>query len=60
MPRRSIAFRRRVRRKVLHHRVDQRRAGVVRTWVPNVLDPEFKQLGHMEGIGLTYEKIVWT
>ncbi|MNO07399.1 hypothetical protein D3C81_2295680 [compost metagenome] len=31
-----------------------------RTWVPNVLNPEFKQMGHMEDIGITYEKIVWT
>jgi type VI secretion system secreted protein Hcp len=31
-----------------------------RTWVPNVLNPEFKQMGHMEDLGLTYEKIVWT
>lgn len=31
-----------------------------RTWVPNTLDPNFKQMGHMEDIGITYEKIVWT
>lgn len=31
-----------------------------RTWVPNCLSPDNRQFGHMEDIGLTYEKIVWT
>lgn len=31
-----------------------------RTWVPNVLDSNFQQMGHMEDFGLTYEKIIWT
>ncbi|WP_153100026.1 Hcp family type VI secretion system effector [Paraburkholderia hayleyella] len=32
----------------------------VRDWVPNCLDPENKQMGHMETVSLTYEKIVVT
>jgi type VI secretion system secreted protein Hcp len=31
-----------------------------RLWVPDCLLPENNQLGHMEDVGLTYEKIVWT
>ncbi|HCJ6373903.1 Hcp family type VI secretion system effector [Citrobacter sp. RHBSTW-00671] len=31
-----------------------------RTWVPNVLVPENKQIGQMEDLVLTYERIVWT
>jgi len=31
-----------------------------RTKVPDVLNPEFNHMGHMEEIGLTYESIVWT
>lgn len=31
-----------------------------RLWVPNCLHPDNRQMGHMEDIGLTYEKIVWT
>lgn len=31
-----------------------------RTWVPNCLDPEMRQFGHMEDFSMTYEKIVWT
>ena len=31
-----------------------------RLWVPDCLLPETRPLGHMEDIGLTYEKIVWT
>ncbi|MFM0305073.1 type VI secretion system tube protein TssD [Paraburkholderia sediminicola] len=31
-----------------------------RTWVPNCLERENASLGHMETIGMTYEKIVWT
>ncbi|VVE52164.1 type VI secretion protein [Pandoraea horticolens] len=29
-------------------------------WVPNVLLPENEKLGHMESIGFSYQKIVWT
>ena len=29
-------------------------------WVPNCLSPDNRQYGHMEDIGMTYEKIVWT
>ena len=31
-----------------------------RLWVPNCLQPDTRQMGHMEDIGMTYEKIVWT
>ena len=31
-----------------------------RAWIPNCLDSENAQLGHMEDIFFTYEKIVWT
>lgn len=31
-----------------------------RTWVPNCLDPDNRQYGHMEDVSLTYEKIIWT
>ncbi|MNS82421.1 Major exported protein [compost metagenome] len=31
-----------------------------RLWVPNCLQPDNRQLGHMEDVELTYEKIVWT
>ena len=29
-------------------------------WVPNCLQPDNRQLGHMEDVQLTYEKITWT
>jgi type VI secretion system secreted protein Hcp len=32
----------------------------IRTWVPNVLLPDFKQMGHMEDVVMTYRKITWT
>lgn len=32
----------------------------IRSWTPNCLDPEHKQMGHMEDMSLTYEKITWT
>jgi type VI secretion system secreted protein Hcp len=32
----------------------------IKSWTPNCLDPEMKQIGHMEDISLTYEKITWT
>lgn len=31
-----------------------------RTWMPNCLQKENGPMGHMEDIGMTYEKIVWT
>lgn len=31
-----------------------------RLWVPNCLHPDNRQMGHMEDVGLTYEKVVWT
>jgi len=42
--------------------IQQANAAVVsaRTWVPNCLERENASLGHMETIGMTYEKIVWT
>jgi type VI secretion system secreted protein Hcp len=32
----------------------------IRTWMPEVLDPTQSQLGHMEDVSFTYEKITWT
>jgi len=32
----------------------------IRTWVPNCLDRNSRELGHMEDISLTYENVVWT
>ncbi|MCD6025562.1 MAG: Hcp protein [Solimicrobium sp.] len=32
----------------------------MRAWVPNINSPENKQMGHMEDIAFTYEKITWT
>lgn len=32
----------------------------VKSWTPNCLDPENRQMGHMEDIAFTYEKICWT
>jgi type VI secretion system secreted protein Hcp len=32
----------------------------VRAWVPNCLVSDNSQLGHMEDIAFTYEKVVWT
>lgn len=31
-----------------------------RLWIPNCLVTDNRQLGHMEDISMTYEKIVWT
>ena len=31
-----------------------------KSWTPNCLNPDNKQMGHMEDISLTYEKISWT
>jgi type VI secretion system secreted protein Hcp len=31
-----------------------------RTWVPNCLETENRPLTHMEDVGFSYEKIVWT
>ena len=32
----------------------------IRSWTPNCLDPDNKQMGHMEDVAFTYEKITWT
>lgn len=32
----------------------------MKPWVPNCLDPQFEQLGHMEDCLYTYRKIIWT
>ncbi len=32
----------------------------IRAWTPNCLDPANKQMGHMEDVAFTYEKIKWT
>ena len=32
----------------------------MKSWTPNCLDPDNRQMGHMEDISFTYEKIVWT
>lgn len=32
----------------------------IRSWTPNCLVSENQQIGHMEDISLTYEKITWT
>lgn len=32
----------------------------VRSWTPNCLTPENKQMGHMEDVAFTYEKVTWT
>lgn len=32
----------------------------IRSWVPNCLDPNNQQMGHMEDVSFTYEKISWT
>lgn len=32
----------------------------IRTWMPNALRPDDSQLGHMEDVSFTYEKIIWT
>ena len=32
----------------------------LRSWTPNCLDAANKQMGHMEDIAFTYEKITWT
>ncbi|NUU02271.1 Hcp family type VI secretion system effector [Herbaspirillum robiniae] len=32
----------------------------MRAWTPNCLTAENKQMGHMEDISFTYEKITWT
>jgi len=32
----------------------------MRTWIPNCLESDSAQLGHMEDVALTYEKITWT
>lgn len=32
----------------------------IRSWMPNCLVPADKQMGHMEDVSFTYEKIVWT
>ena len=32
----------------------------IRSWTPNCLNPDNKQMGHMEDVALTYEKITWT
>ncbi|AET90708.1 hcp protein [Burkholderia sp. YI23] len=32
----------------------------MKSWTPNALDPNNKQIGHMEDLAFTYEKISWT
>jgi len=32
----------------------------MKSWTPNALDPENRQMGHMEDVSFTYEKITWT
>ena len=32
----------------------------IRAWTPNCLTDENKQMGHMEDVSFTYEKICWT
>ncbi len=32
----------------------------MKSWTPNCLSPENKQMGHMEDLSFTYEKITWT
>lgn len=32
----------------------------LRAWTPNCLDAANKQMGHMEDVAFTYEKITWT
>ncbi|WP_323117726.1 Hcp family type VI secretion system effector [Burkholderia alba] len=32
----------------------------IRSWTPNCLEIDNKQLGHMEDVSFTYEKITWT
>ena len=32
----------------------------IRAWTPNCLDAANKQMGHMEDVAFTYEKIKWT
>ena len=32
----------------------------MKSWTPNALDPNNKQMGHMEDLAFTYEKITWT
>jgi type VI secretion system secreted protein Hcp len=32
----------------------------LRSWTPNCLDAANKQMGHMEDVAFTYEKITWT
>lgn len=32
----------------------------MKSWTPNALDPGNRQMGHMEDLAFSYEKIVWT
>ncbi|SDV47142.1 Hcp family type VI secretion system effector [Chitinasiproducens palmae] len=32
----------------------------MKSWTPNCLDPNNRQMGHMEDLAFTYEKITWT
>ncbi|OYO27928.1 Hcp family type VI secretion system effector [Janthinobacterium sp. PC23-8] len=32
----------------------------IRSWTPNCLTPANQQMGHMEDVSFTYEKITWT
>ena len=32
----------------------------IRSWTPNCLAPANQQMGHMEDVSFTYEKITWT
>jgi type VI secretion system secreted protein Hcp len=32
----------------------------MKSWTPNCLNPENRQMGHMEDVSFTYEKIQWT
>ena len=46
--------------KILHGEAVQRDPDQHPTWTPNCLDSDNRQMGHMEDIAFTYEKITWT
>jgi type VI secretion system secreted protein Hcp len=47
-------------REVLHRQAHLGHPDQRPSWTPNCLNPENKQMGHMEDISFTYEKITWT